>query len=153
DRLREHLPEPGKSDLRRFEWYCLLGLCDRGPPAARDGRVIRSPFTLPAREDMIRSVAFSPDGPAGAAAGWDGQVLFWDVAAQKPGPTLDCGGRVAAVTFAPGRDANVLACAAWDENWVATRGPSGQVLLYDVTRAQSRTLPGILGSFQWPLPG
>jgi WD40 repeat protein len=151
DLLDDHLPEPGQSDLRRFEWYCLLRLCDRGRPIRRNGQVIRSPFTLPTREDMIRSLAFSPDGTTVAAAGWDGEVRLWDVPAQKPGPTLDVGGRVAAVAFSPGRDTNLLACAVWDENWQAVPGnplgkvllpggPSGKVLLHDLTGKPRRVL-------------
>src|SRR5262249_33754134 len=93
-----------------------------------------------------------PDGTTVAAAGWDGKVQFWDVAAQKPGrPTLDCGGRVAAVAFFPGRDTNVLACAVWNENWVAPGGPSGKIILHDLTRNESRTLPRIPGKFDLPL--
>jgi WD40 repeat protein/tRNA A-37 threonylcarbamoyl transferase component Bud32 len=146
DLLGDYLPEPGKGDLRRVEWYCLLRLCSRGRPIERD-----SPLTLPAREDMIRSVAFSPDGATVAAADDGGKVQLWDVRARKEREPLACGGRVAAVAFSPDPQANTLACAVWDENWqdvagspsgkvLRRGGPSGKVLLHDLTGKPRRVL-------------
>jgi WD40 repeat protein len=153
DLLDNHLPEPGRSDLRRFEWYCLLRLCDRGPHDSRGGQDARGPLTLPPRKDMIRALAFSPDGSTLALASWDGRVGLWDVAAEKEVGAVEGGGPVAAVAFAPGPGPSTLACAVWDEAWQGILHPSGKLIQHDLAGGADRILPTIPGTFSMPLPG
>jgi WD40 repeat protein len=35
--------------------------------------------TLPGHKDVVRSVAFAPDGMTAATAGQDGTIVIWDV--------------------------------------------------------------------------
>src|SRR5215510_13908435 len=48
--LESHIPKPGEEDMRGFEWYYLWRLCHRDL------------LTLKGHGDVVRSVAFSPDG-------------------------------------------------------------------------------------------
>jgi WD40 repeat protein/serine/threonine protein kinase len=116
DLLDRHLPQPGQRDLRGFEWYHLIR------------RLNGESLTLPGHQDMIRSVAFAPDGKTLASASWDGTVKLWDMPAGKPRQTLGTQkGRVMALCFSP--DGKTLATAAWHEDWMHR---PGEIHLYDM---------------------
>ena len=107
DLLERHVPAPGEPDWRSFEWYYLLGLCNRDeltipcrhssqrPAFSPDGKILAVGVCgsgielwdidrherLKAFNDttVVGPLAFSPDGKTLASAG-GGEVKLWDVA-------------------------------------------------------------------------
>jgi WD40 repeat protein/serine/threonine protein kinase/tetratricopeptide (TPR) repeat protein len=91
-------------DLRGWEWYYLLGLCDK------DFR------TLTVDEpSQFYSVAFHPDNRRIAVADWEGKVYVWDVLTGRKIHTLrGHTGRVDEVAFSP--DGGQLASVGWGDS-------------------------------------
>jgi WD40 repeat protein/serine/threonine protein kinase/tetratricopeptide (TPR) repeat protein len=63
--LEQHLPAPGRPDLRGWEWYYLLSRCYGNYRTLRDCQT-------------VWSVAWAPDGQSVAIGGEAGGVLLWD---------------------------------------------------------------------------
>ena len=74
--LDDHRPQPGREDLRSFEWYYLWQQCQRGlsQRTLRHGR-------------RVHSVAISPNGRT-LATGGDFAILLWDLATRGKLGTL-----------------------------------------------------------------
>ncbi|MFV1968831.1 MAG: protein kinase [Pirellulaceae bacterium] len=144
--LDEHGPQPGKQDLRGWEWYYLKALCQKDL------------LTLPYRGNDVaghsRVVAWSPDGQKLAAASWGGTVEVRDASTGKELCTLRGDrGDVHAVAWSP--DGQRLAAASgsfgqpgtvriWpDGQRLATASRDGTVKLWNpATGQQVRSLYG-----------
>ncbi len=120
DQVREHLQateprRPGDADLRGFEWYYLLRLCDA------------STRTLRGHSGMVTCVAYSPDGRRLVSAGYDDATFrVWDVGS---GQLIRSGGRsnrVICVAYSP--DGRRIASGGGSDNtaqlWDAASGRS-----------------------------
>jgi WD40 repeat protein/tetratricopeptide (TPR) repeat protein len=98
DLLNDHRPQPGRKDLRGFEWYYLWRQCQHGlsQRTLRHGR-------------RVHCVAISPDGST-LATGGDVAIMLWDLATDRKLRTLSGTDWVHSLVFAP--DGKTLACRA-----------------------------------------
>ncbi|MFV1967817.1 MAG: protein kinase [Pirellulaceae bacterium] len=96
DVLDQYLPQPGRADLRGWEWYYLLSLC------------YRDLMTLRGHSASINSVAWSPDGLRLASAGVLGNIIIWNPDSGKKVRTLH-GSPINALAWSP--DSRRLAAA------------------------------------------
>jgi WD40 repeat protein/predicted Ser/Thr protein kinase len=110
--LAKYLPEPGKTDLRGWEWYYLLSLCHRDS------------LTLDNQSVSREAVTWSPDGEQLATIGSDATVRIWDCSTGQE--ILAFGGHdgpIEAVAWSP--DGQFLATGSDDQTvkiWVAETG-------------------------------
>ena len=91
--LDRHRPEPGKEDLRGWEWRWLWQEC-RGEAV-----------TLTQQPNRAFTVSFSPDGRRLAVAYTDGRVELWDLASRTLVKLLQESGPGENVAFSPVSDA------------------------------------------------
>jgi WD40 repeat protein/serine/threonine protein kinase len=110
--LEHHLPKPGESDLRHFEWHYLNRLCHAELLTLKGGSEV---------------VAFSPDGKRLAGASRSG-VTVWD--AQTGRELLALEGAVGVVAFSP--DGKRLAAPARSDQ-------GGEVKMWDAQTGQELT--------------
>jgi hypothetical protein len=99
--LDMYRPQPGRLDLRGFEWFYLDRLCHR------------ELITLKGHTSYVTSVAFSPDGKRLASPSHDRTMKVWDATSGQEtltltGHTFD----VTSVAFSP--DGKRLASASAD---------------------------------------
>ena len=79
--------------------------------------------TLDRHTDVVRSLAFTPDGSSLVSASWDGTVKLWDTGSHELKMTLAHAAEVDLVTWSA--DGSVLASASWDQAltlWDAATG-------------------------------
>ena len=120
DLLNAHRPTPGQEDERTFEWYLFWRLCHRD-------RV-----TLLDHQDVVTSVAFSPDGKLLVSTAANGTVKLRDPATGHELASL-------------GRFAESVSTAAFspDSKNLAILDVGGRITLWDVAKKEKRaTAPG-----------
>ncbi len=69
--LESHIPDPGETDLRRWEWYYLDSLCHK------------EVATLAGHRGRVNGLAWSPNGQRLLSASSDKTVRVWDVNTRK----------------------------------------------------------------------
>ena len=96
--LNRHRPQPGREDLRGFEWYYLWRQCQRG----LSQRTVQ-------HGSRVHCVAISPDGST-LATGGDFAIMLWNLQTGRKLNTFAAGDWVHSLAFAP--DGRTLACRA-----------------------------------------
>src|SRR5262249_28777328 len=113
DELRPR--QTGDEDLRGFEWYYWQHLLQRGYVSLHG-------------QDIVRNVAYSPDGKRLASGSTHGRVRVWDAQTGQEVLTLrGHTGTVASVCFSP--DGKCLASASSDKTVRLWDAQSGQEVL------------------------
>ncbi|HEV2705299.1 MAG TPA: hypothetical protein VGV59_05205 [Pyrinomonadaceae bacterium] len=111
--LDTFLPKPEQKELRGFEWYYLWQ------------RYHKEREMLEAHDEVVTSVAYSPDGRSIVTASVDGKVVIWDAVSRRETASLNWGAHpvksVTSIAYSP--DGRWLAVAAgdntvrlWDRN-------------------------------------
>jgi WD40 repeat protein len=117
--------QPGKQDLRGFEWRYLWRL-------SRDS----SRHTFTGHSQGITAVLFAPDGKTLVSASNDGTVRLWDVAKPREIGSLQGSPEVAP---AQGLEPSITSLAlAPDGKVLAAAGNDGRVIFWDMASRQRR---------------
>jgi WD40 repeat protein/tRNA A-37 threonylcarbamoyl transferase component Bud32 len=139
--LAQHLPRPGWTDHRAWEWYYLEALC-------RD-----SPWAVRGHADPVLALAWSADGKRLASADGTGTIKLWDAAAGREISTVRAhAGAVYVLSWGP--DGKRLASAGADNPHPINVGPSqARVKIWDVsTGKEILSLSGAAGGWLAPAP-
>ena len=113
--LDRHIPEPGETDLRGWEWYYLEGLSHKDH------------FTLKGHSGAVNAVAWSPssDGKllASASSG-DGTLIVWDASAKEEKRNFQHGTEIGALSWSPEGERLAAGTAGTVKVWNLATGDS-----------------------------
>jgi WD40 repeat protein/tRNA A-37 threonylcarbamoyl transferase component Bud32 len=124
--LQRHKPEPGRDDLRGFEWNYLWQQCQRGATA-----------TTLQHNDAVLRVALSPDGRTLASTTVEkGMIYFWDLATGNQTHSFRAPNWLRGFAFSP--DGKTLATGD---------GTGSKVHLWDV--ATGTKIRSLIGHTNW----
>ncbi|MGA2258562.1 MAG: hypothetical protein ABSG53_28185, partial [Thermoguttaceae bacterium] len=98
--LDSHVPQPGRPDLRGWEWYYYLSLCHKDL------------MTLRGNGSTVHSVAWSPDGNRLASADSEGTIRIWNPATGQEILKFSASNPLGAVAWSP--DGKRLATGSYD---------------------------------------
>jgi WD40 repeat protein len=123
--LETQRPEPGKEDLRTFEWYHLWSICHAWHY-----------LTLEGHYSPVYALSFSPDGSTLASASY-GDIRLWDVFSGHEKAALKCRPRMiySALAFTPHGES--LIAGSWD----------GIVRLWEASTTHLRAIIPAHGSY------
>src|SRR5256886_8148796 len=88
--LSGHLPAPGQTDLRGFEWYYFEARCE--------GEQLH---TFTSFSNGVKAVAISADGTKLAAGSYDHQIRIWNLPKRTLATSFDGGGMIEDIGFSP----------------------------------------------------
>src|SRR5947208_3980305 len=88
--LSGHLPAPGQTDLRGFEWYYFQARCE--------GEQLH---TFTGFSNGVKAVAISADGTKLAAGSYDQQIRIWNLPKRTLATSFDGGGMIQDLGFSP----------------------------------------------------
>jgi WD40 repeat protein/tRNA A-37 threonylcarbamoyl transferase component Bud32 len=118
--LETQRPEPGKEDLRTFEWYHLWDVCHAWHYLTLKGH---------GRSRSIFALAFSPDGRT-LVSGSYGEFRLWDIVSGKEKAAVNYPPPGIFSTFAFTPDGDTLISGSWD----------GIIRLWDASTAHLRAI-------------
>lgn len=125
--LDRYLPEPGRPDLRGFEWRWLWNQCHREAFHLTGG-----PNYDPESGFLTRDMRFSADGKWLATGATDGYVRLWDMTARREVWRFKIAEHCNTVDFSP--DSRLLLANGW------LKDPPGGVFIWDISDPQSPVL-------------
>jgi WD40 repeat protein len=88
--LSGHLPAPGQTDLRGFEWYYFQTRCEG-----------EQRHTFTGFSNAVKAVAISADGAKLAGGSYDHEVRVWSLTTRTLEVSFDGGGMIEDVGFSP----------------------------------------------------
>ncbi|HKS36240.1 MAG TPA: WD40 repeat domain-containing serine/threonine-protein kinase, partial [Verrucomicrobiae bacterium] len=94
--LSGHLPTPGQTDLRGFEWHYFQARCEG-----------EQTHTFSGFSNAVKALAISADGTKIAAGSYDHQIRIWNLSTWALLTSFDGGGMIEDIGFSP--DGNYLA--------------------------------------------
>lgn len=111
--LSGHVPTPGQTDLRGFEWYYFQARCE--------GEQLH---TFSSFSNAVKAIAISADGTKLAAGSYDRQIRIWSLPTRALETSFDGGGMIEDIGFSP------------DGKYLAYCGGAGSLTLRELGTGQ-----------------